>query len=490
MITVLLILIPLLSGIIACFFKDKKVESFALGASILEFILSIYAFFCFKTGNLESLVFNTPWISKFGISFYIDIDGISLLMTLLTTFLIPLIILSARGRNYSKPGLFYGLILAMQAALIGVFVAKDAFLFYIFWELTLIPIYFIILLWGGAEKLKVTFKFFIYTLFGSMFMLLGIIYLYLQTGPDAHTFSIDAFYNLQLSSGTQMWIFWAFFLAFAIKLPIFPFHTWQPDTYTVSPMPGTMLLSGIMLKMGIYGIIRWMIPIVPYAILDKWGGSLAIILCVIGIIYASIIAILQNDFKRLIAYASIAHIGLIAAGVFTLSFEGLQGGVLQMLAHGINVIGLFFIIEIIAERTNTRKLSELGGIRTKAPQLATFFVIIVFSSISIPLTAGFSGEFLLFVGLFKYNFWIAGVACLSIVLGAVYMLYSFQKAMLGNTSEKTSVFQDLKFNEKAVLIPIVILIFLIGIYPKVFLSVSEPAVHTIIQEISNTYTLK
>jgi NADH-quinone oxidoreductase subunit M len=257
-----------------------------------------------------------------------------------------------------------------------------------------------------------------------------------------------------------------------------------------------MLLSGIMLKMGIYGVIRWMIPIVPYALMDQWGGYLAIILSVIGIVYASVIAIMQSDYKRLIAYASLAHVGLIAAGVLTMTYEGLQGSVIRMLAHGVDVVGLFFIVEIIFERTKTRNLAELGGIRTVAPQLTTLFVIILFSSIALPLTGGFVGEFLLFVGIFKYapigtaTGWIAPIAGLTIILGAVYMLKSFQKAMLGETTDKTMGFEDLRLNEKAVLIPIVIVIFLIGIYPKLFLEISEPAVNNIIQEIRNTYTLR
>lgn len=490
MITALLILIPFAAGIITWFFRDKKAARFAFAAAIVEFLISIYALSVFNSGISGDLEVNTPWISKLGISFYVGLDGISILLVLLTTFLVPLIILSTFDREYKNTGLFYALVLFMQGALVGVFTANDAFLFYIFWELALIPIYFIALLWGGADRLKVTFKFFIYTLFGSLFMLIGIIYLYLQTGPDVHTFSIHAFYDLQLTSAEQMWIFWAFFLAFAIKMPIFPFHTWQPDTYTTAPIAGTMLLSGIMLKMGIFGVIRWLLPVAPNALQEFYGGQLAIILSVIGIIYASVIALLQKDFKRLIAYVSIAHVGLIAAGVLTMSFEGLQGGIIQMVSHGINVVGLFFAIDIIFSRTNTRELSELGGIRTLAPQFTTLFLIIVLSSIALPLTSGFVGEFLLFVGIFNYNFWLAGISGLSIIFGAVYMLLSFQKSMLGTSSPKTMIFPDLTFKEKAVLVPIVILIFWIGIFPNFILEISEPAVNNIIEQTRNTYSLK
>lgn len=489
MITALLIIFPLLAGIITWLLKDKKAAWFAFGASLVEFLISVVAFVNF-TPTTQAYALHLNWIEKLGISFYIDMDGISILLVLLTTFLIPLIILSSFIKKHKNGPLFYALILLMQSALIGVFVAKDAFLFYIFWELALIPIYFIALLWGGENRAKITFKFFLYTLFGSLFMLIGIIYLYLQTGPDAHTFSIDAFYNVKLSPTEQMWLFWAFFLAFAIKMPLFPFHTWQPDTYSVAPAQGTMLLSGIMLKMGIYGVIRWMLPIVPYAMTADWGGHAAIVLSVIGILYASVIAVMQKDYKRLIAYVSIAHVGLIAAGVFTMSLEGLQGGIIQMLSHGVNVVGLFFIIDIIFTRTNTRSLSELGGIRSEAPQLATFFLIILFSSIALPLTSGFIGEFLLFVGLFNYNNWLAALSGLSIIFGAVYMLRSFQLSMLGETSDKTKGFADVTQLEKAVLIPITILIFWIGLYPKIFLDVSEPAVVSLIDVIKNTYSLK
>jgi NADH-quinone oxidoreductase subunit M len=491
MITAFLILFPLLTGLLVCLIKDQKAKQIALGISVIEFIASIVAFYSFHTSGQDSalLSVNAPWIERLGISFYLGLDGIGLLLVMLTTFLVPLIILAAFGREYKNPGLFYGLILVMQSALVGVFAAKDAFLFYVFWELALIPIYFISLLWGGADRLKVTFKFFIYTLSGSLFMLVALIYLYTLT-PSIHTFSIDAFYNLQLSPVQQMWVFWALFLAFAIKMPIFPFHTWQPDTYSTSPAPGTMLLSGIMLKMGIFGVIRWMLPIVPLAMKAQWGGQLAIALSVIGIIYASVIALLQKDFKRLIAYVSIAHVGLIAAGVFTMTFEGVQGAVIQMVSHGINVVGLFFAIEIISNRTDSRELTELGGIRSVAPQFTTLFLIIVFSSIALPFTSGFIGEFLLFVSISDYNIVLAAIAGISIILGALYMLQSFQKAMLGETSAKTAGFADLKLNEKLVLIPLVVLIFWIGLYPKLFLDTAEPSVLNIIQKINNTYTLK
>ncbi|HEY8402849.1 MAG TPA: NADH-quinone oxidoreductase subunit M, partial [Cytophagaceae bacterium] len=376
MITAVLIFLPLIAGLLLFLLNNKEqVKHLALTAALVEFAISVYAFATFKTGNFT---FNTDWIPSLGISFSVGMDGISILLVMLTTFLVPLIILSSYNHSYNKSNQFYALVLIMQSALVGVFVAKDAFLFYIFWELALIPIYFISLLWGGEDRRRITFKFFIYTLAGSLFMLLGIIYLYLKVD----SFDISAFYQAaaNLSRTEQTWLFWAFFLAFAIKMPVFPFHTWQPETYTSAPAQGTMLLSGIMLKMGIYGVIRFILPIVPMGVIE-WG-PIAIILCVTGIIYASIIAIKQKDFKTLVAYVSIAHVGLIAAGVFTQTVEGLQGAMIQMLSHGIVAVGLFYIIDIIFERTKTRDIASLGGLRSVAPLLAVFYLIIMMASIA------------------------------------------------------------------------------------------------------------
>jgi NADH-quinone oxidoreductase subunit M len=481
----ILIFLPIVAGVIALLINNEKVKIFAFGAAVLEFIISFATIITYTPSAVYSYEANIPWISSMGINYHVGLDGISFLLVMLTTFLVPLIILSSFKSKHNNNTLFYALILIMQGALVGVFVSLDAFLFYIFWELALIPIYFISLLWGGTDRTRITFKFFIYTLAGSLFMLLGIIYLYLQTPQQS--FDIAAFYQLKLSHDTQTVIFWCFFLAFAIKMPIFPFHTWQPDTYHTTPTQGTMLLSGIMLKMGIYGVIRWMLPIVPIAISDNWGGYLAVILSVIGIIYASVIAIMQKDLKRLIAYVSIAHVGLIGAGIFTTNLNALQGAMFQMLSHGINVVGLFYVVDIIYDRTKTHAISSLGGIRNSAPHFALYFLIILLGSVSLPLTSGFVGEFLLLVGIFNYNAVIASVAGLTIILGAVYMLSSYQKVMLGESNATTDKFLDLTVLEKAVLIPIVIMIIVMGVYPTPFLAISEPAIKHI-TELVATYT--
>ena len=485
MIIVLLLALPLLASLCLLLVKQKFAKEIALAVAVIELAVSILMASSFVKNSDIQFVVNLPWIASLGINFYVGMDGISLLLVLLTTVLVPFIILSSYSNSSDKrPSSFYGLILLMQMALIGVFVARDGFLFYLFWEVALIPIWFICLLWGGEGSARITLKFFIYTLAGSLFMLVGLVYLYFQT-PETHTFDINALYSAgrALPAFNQGLIFWAMFIAFAIKMPIFPFHTWQPDTYTVAPAQGTMLLSAIMLKMGIYGIIRWLLPIVPLGV-QEWG-NVAIVISVIGIVYASCIAIVQKDFKRLIAYSSIAHVGLISAGLFTLSKIGMQGAIIQMLSHGIVVFALFYIIEIIFERTKTRSLAELGGIRNVAPILSSVFIIVMLGSVALPLTSGFVGEFLLINSLVQYQFIIGAVAGLTIILGAVYMLRTFQKVMSGETNKVTVGFIDLTIQDKLVLYPMVILILAIGIYPTPLLEISEAAVDTILMVFSD-----
>lgn len=311
-------------------------------------------------------------------------------------------------------------------------------------------------------------------------MLIAIIYLQLQV-PDRN-FELSSFYQLALDSNAQGWVFWAFFAAFAIKMPLIPFHTWQPDTYTVSPTAGTMLLAGIMLKMGTYGVIRWLIPIAPQAF-DEYG-TIALSLAIIGVVYASIIAFQQNDIKRLIAYSSIAHVGLIAAGIFSWSVEGLQGAIIQMINHGINVIGLFFVVDIVMRRTNTRDLRELGGIAKNAPLLAIAFLVIVMGAIGLPMTNGFIGEFLLLVGIYSKGIWFAALGGLTLIFGAVYLLRMYQRIMLGEVNELTIGFLEIRGSERLVLAIVVILVIAIGVYPQPLLNLSEAAVTELINQVS------
>jgi NADH-quinone oxidoreductase subunit M len=479
----LLIFLPLFGAIITAI-SGKAAKYVALASAIVTLALTAVVIGNFTPDASSQFVVNYPWIQDLGIRFHAGIDGISIITVLLTNALIPLIIAAAYNHDYKSSSAFFALILFMQSGLLLVFTAMDAFLFYIGWEAALIPIYFICAIWGGKDRIKVNMKFFVYTIAGSLFMLIGIIYLYLQN--PAHNFDIQAFYNLNLDRSQQGWIFWAFFAAFAIKMPIFPFHTWQPNTYTQAPAAGTMLLSGIMLKMGIYGVIRWLLPIVPQGV-QEWG-HLAIVLSVIGIVYASIIAFMQKDAKRLVAYSSIAHVGLISAGIFALNTQGMQGAMVQMLSHGINVIGLFFVLDIISSRLKTNRIADLGGLAKVAPKLAIVFLIIVLGTVALPGTNGFIGEFLLLMGVYQYNIWLAVFAGLTIIFGAVYMLRMYQNIMLGTTNDLTIGFTDIRGSEQVVLYIICALIILIGVYPKPVLHLSEAAVQQLIDQVTQKLT--
>jgi NADH-quinone oxidoreductase subunit M len=475
MITTLLIVFPLVAALIMFFVKHEKAEMTAFYLSLVELGIFGYAATLFRA-DPSKLGLDLAWL-PFGAHFAVDMDGISFLLVMLTVVLMPLIITASASGFYKSS--YYTLVFIMQAALVGVFTAMDGFLFYIFWELALIPIYFICLLWGGENRGKITFKFFVYTLAGSLIMLAGLLYVYLAT-PGDHSFAIRDLYasGRELTRNEQGWIFWAMFIAFAIKMPVFPFHTWQPDTYVTAPTSGTMLLSGIMLKMGTYGLIRWLMPLVPKG-WDSWAYT-AMVLSIIGIVYASCIALVQKDYKRLIAYSSIAHVGLISAGIFSMNTEGVTGGLMQMVAHGINVVGLFLIAEILLERTKTRDIASLGGIRSEAPQFALLFLIIMLGSVALPLTNGFVGEFLLINGIYQYNGWMAAFAGLTVILGAVYMLRSYQSMMLGETNALTKGFTDLDANEKSVLLMVAALVIILGVYPKPLLDIVAPAVEQLI----------
>lgn len=481
MLTVLLILLPIVFGSLVWLLKNVSSKKLALLSSLGVFGLSLFLATSFNPNNGSQFDAKFSWISSLNINFSVGIDGISILLVLLTTLLIPIIILSSFDKKIENPALFYSLILLMEAALIGVFTAKDVFLFYFFFEVTLIPIYFIAAIWGGENRIKVTFKFLVYTIFGSLFMLLALVYLYFQT-PGGHSSLISDLYGLNLSANQQSFIFGAIFLAFAIKMPLFPFHTWQPDAYVEAPSVGTMLLSGIMLKMGAYGVLRLLLPIAPLA-LKQWG-IVAIILSIIGIIYGSLIAIRQNNLKRLIAYSSFAHVGLMAAGIFSATQSGIQGSLVQMLAHGINVVGLFFIAEIIFRRTNTHEITKLGGITKNTPNFTVYLIIIMLGSVALPLTNGFVGEFLLLKGVYEYNNWMGAIAGLTIIFGAIYMLRMVQKTMFGEANTLTEKFTDLTFTEKATLLPIAFLIILFGIAPNILLKLTDPAVNQLLTIIN------
>ncbi len=480
MLTGLLIFIPLIFSLLLFALKDHFVlnKKIALTASMLTFVISVMVLMQYIADPNGYPIYHSDFFHLLGIEFTLGMDGLSMLLVLLTTFLFPLIIYSGFGSGLERRNSFYALILLMEFALIGVFSTTDILMFYIFWEIALIPIFFVSILWGGQNARSITFKFFMYTLVGGLLMLVAIVYIYVQT-PGQHSFAFSDFYQVILDPSEQKWLLLAFFLAFAIKMPIFPFHTWQPDLYFTAPVQGTMLLAGIMLKMGVYGVLRFVLPLFPDAMNDF--SVYAILLSVTGIVYASIIAIRQSELKRLIAYSSLAHVGLIATGMFSRTFSGLEGAMIQMISHGVNIVGLFFCYEIIVRRTKTGEIASLGGIATKAPVFAAFFMIILLGSISLPLTNGFVGEFLLLLGVFEFNSYLAAVAGLTIILGAVYMLWMYQRTMYGEVRETTAGFKDLTAWELVVLIPIVVIILWIGIYPQMFLGIAEPAVKNILK---------
>lgn len=472
-----LILIPFIGALAVFLLRGSAARNLALAASVANLALTGFAWATFDLNAVSAHEFAVPWVAAAGIWFRLGLDGISLLLVLLTNLLAPLIVVSSFSRTYDNEARYYGLLLLMIGALNGVFMAQDGLLFYIFYELALIPIYFICAIWGGQDRIRVTLKFFIYTFIGSLFMLVSLLAVYLQT-PGTHSFAWTDLVAVQLSPETAWWVMLGFFLAFAVKMPIFPFHTWQPDTYVTSPTGGTMLLAGIMLKMGAYGLIRWMAPLAPEAL--QALAPAFITLAVVGIVYASLIAIKQSDLKRLVAYSSIAHVGLIAAGVLAWNKAGVQGSLIQMFNHGINVVGLFFVVDLIERRMGTRSLSEMGGIAKAAPKFAALFMLITLGAVAVPLTNGFPGEFLLLNGIWNYANWMGAVAGLTVVFGAVYMLRAYGLSMFGEANAETARFADLDNREWVVLGVLGALVILLGFFPQVILGLTDGSVTRIL----------
>jgi NADH-quinone oxidoreductase subunit M len=479
----LLLWLPVITGLVAFFIKDqKKVKAWALLSSIVTLVISLASlYFRDNEKYFEYNYVSYVWMQYLGSSFAVGLDGMGHMLTFLTAFSFPLIFAATYKTNYKNANAFYGLMLLSQAGLMGVFVAIDALVFYFFWELALIPVYFLCSRWGGERRIPATWKFFIYTFVGSLLMLTGIIYVYLQTPPTPyaeHSFSLQAFYNSAIEIKDQGWLFWLFFIAFAIKMPVFPFHTWQPDTYEQAPAATTMVLSGIMVKMGVFAVIRWVLPLFPSAVFRF--DNIVIALSVTGMLYASCIAMVQNDLKRLVAYSSIAHIGLMSAAIFSANSTGLQGVMLQMLNHGVNIIGLWIVVDIIQEHTGVRKLSELGGLALHTPLLAIFFVVIALANIGLPLTNAFVGEFAMFTGLFEHNPWFAAIAGVSVILAAVYTLNMVQKVFYGQDNILTKVVSQVTVKQKIVLTIIVLFIFILGVYPAPVFNLTHDTVVNIL----------
>ena len=476
----LLIWLPLIFGLVTFILrKEQHVKAWSLFGSIL--ILMVSSLSLIYSNNKVLNNESWQWMHEIGASYSIGLDGMGHLLTFLTAFSFPIIFVATYNTSYKNANAFYGLMLLAQAGLMGVFTAMDALVFYFFWELALIPVYFLCSRWGGEKRIQATFKFFVYTFAGSLLMLIGIIYVYLQTtgnGEVAHSFAWNAFYKVALTYPQQFWLFWLFFIAFAIKMPIFPFHTWQPDTYEQSPAAVTMVLSGIMVKMGVFAVLRWLLPLFPDAVAKY--DTLIIGLSVFGMIYASLIAIKQDDLKRLVAYSSIAHIGLMCAAIFSSTSIGVQGVVIQMFSHGINIIGLWIVVDLIEKQTGVRKISQLGGIAHKAPVLTIMLVVIALANIALPLTNAFVGEFMMFSGLFKFNVWYAAIAGVSIILAAVYTLNMVQKVFYGETNAITATVKEIALNEKIILSVIVVAIFLVGVFPQPLFNLTKDAVTVIL----------
>jgi NADH-quinone oxidoreductase subunit M len=472
------ILIILLFGAGATYFVgDKWASTAALIFSAAALAATVYVIHLYNAG--ESVGYLNRWIQTPRILLAFQADGLSLSMTLLTTALTPVIVYSSFGNLLPKTRAFYALILFMAFAMVGTFLSVDGLLYYIFWELSLIPIYFIALIWGSGnadERKKAVVKFFIYTFAGSLFMLVAFVYLYQKT----HSFLNIHLYNAMLTVKEQTWIFFAFFLAYAIKIPIIPFHTWQANVYQKAPAAGTMLLSGVMLKMALFSILRWQIPIAPYAAVEY--KYILIGLCIAGVIYGSVLALRQNNLKKLLAYSSLAHVGLIAAGTYTLTLDGFRGAVLQMLAHGFVVVGLFFAADIIERRYGTQQISEMGGIRVQSPKYTSMFMILVLASVALPGTFNFVGEFELLYSLAQANIWFAVIGGTTIILGAFYMLRMFQHVMLGEKNIKP--FADVTFSEGLVFVIIIAVLMFFGLYPKPIVDFITPELEKILVSIT------
>jgi NADH-quinone oxidoreductase subunit M len=476
MIPVLLIVIPLLTGLLSFFVKEERsAKAFALLSAVATLAVSLTSLS--QTGS--SISCDTQWLPMLGSRFSVSLDGMGKVLTLLTAVSFPIIFAATYNNKYKSPNAFYGFMLLTQAGLMGVFSATDLLLFYFFWELALIPAYFLCSRWGGEKRIPVTFKFFVYTFLGSLLMLVGILFVYYKT-PD-HSFAITSLHSLALTSREENFIFWLFFIAFAIKMPVFPFHTWQPDTYEQAPTAVTMVLSGIMVKMGVFAVIRWLLPMFPAASVRM--ADIVMILAVTGMIYASLIAIRQDDMKRLVAYSSIAHIGLMAASMFTDSSAGMQGVIFQMFAHGINIIGMWIVIDVIEQQLGTRKFSELGGLAQKAPVLAIMFVVMCFANIALPLTNSFVGEFLMFNSVFHHSPVLAAVACISIILAAVYTLLMVQKVFYGEVRNEERIALNVPVNTQLMLAILVAVVIIFGVYPQPMINLTSDTVTKIIAQI-------
>jgi NADH-quinone oxidoreductase subunit M len=452
----------------------------ALAVSIVAFVLSIPLFSNFdRTTHLMQFTERHEWIPSWNINYFLGVDGISVLFILLSTLITILCVLISWNSIKTKIKEFYIAILVMEGAMIGVFSSLDFFLFYIFWEAMLIPMYLLIGVWGGPNRIYAAIKFFLFTLVGSVLMLVGIIVLYFYAG---RTFNILELVTRTYPYQMQFWLFWAFFAAFAVKVPMFPVHTWLPDAHTEAPTAGSVILAAVLIKMGAYGFLRFSIPLFPDA--AKAMAVPMLTLSVIAIIYGAVVCLAQSDLKRLIAYSSVSHMGFVTLGIFALNIQGLEGGILQMINHGIVTGALFLSVGIVYDRTHSRQISDYGGLATVLPLYSAFFMVFTLASIGLPGTNGFIGEFLIILGGFTASKWAGVLSATGIIIGAGYMLWLYQRVFFMETNQKVVGLQEMDLREIITLVPMVILVFWIGIYPDTFLSFMHPSVEHLLERLN------
>ena len=483
-----IVFLPLFAAILLLFMAKEEEElarRFAFGASLLTFIISLGLLLHFDSGTADfQFVERFSWIPDFGIQYYVGVDGISLFLVLLTTFLVPIVLLGAWDvHTRVKEYLFFFLLL--ETGMLGALVAIDLFLFYVFWEIMLIPMYFLIGVWGGARRIYAAIKFLLYTMVGSLLMLVAILYLaYMHNAQyGSVTFDLLQLYKLQIPQQTQLWLFAAFALSFAIKVPLFPFHTWLPDAHVEAPTGGSVILAGVLLKMGTYGFLRFALPLFPAAAHAAVPTIMA--LAIIGIIYGALVAMVQPDLKKLVAYSSVSHLGFVMLGMFAFNTQGVQGSIYQMLNHGISTGALFLLVGVVYERRHTRLISEYGGLWKQTPVYASIFLITMLSSIGLPGLNGFIGEFLIMLGAFKANVWAGVFAVSGVVLGAVYMLWMYQRVIFGPLkNEANKKLTDLSVREVAIFAPLLGLMLFMGLYPQPILSRMEKSVEATLSRVT------
>jgi|SRR5579871_4583372 len=481
----LLVLLFLPSG------NKALIRLWANVASFAGFLVSLPLVWQFRSGAAGfQFVERAPWIPSLGATYALGIDGISLLLLMLTTLVGFLAILCSWNAVQERVKEYYAMFLLLQTGMIGVFLSLDFFLFYIFWELVLIPMYFVIGIWGGPRKLYAAIKFFLYTLAGSVLMLLGILTLYFQHFSQFgfYTFDIAELMKLQLPLSLQQWVFWAFFLGFAVKVPMFPFHTWLPDAHVEAPTAGSVILASVLLKMGTYGFIRFSLPLLPQASVDRTIVQILAILSIIGIIYGALVSLMQQDWKKLVAYSSVSHLGFCTLGIFAMNPNGIAGSVIQQINHGISTGMLFLVIGVIYERRHTREIAEYGGLAHVMPKFAVIFAIAMLSSAGLPLLNGFIGEFTILQGAFEADRAWAAFAVTGVIFGAAYLLWLYQRTMLGEvTNTKNLGLPDMSFREVAVFLPLIAWAIWIGVYPKPYFDVLRQPVNEIVQRVRPDY---